>query len=90
MTVELQGFRIESPVTHALALLGREPVELGSLVAALAEETEDEFELELRIRAFIEAGRVCLVQRVWSRELRTPAVRACSRALGADAPNLGN
>jgi hypothetical protein len=39
-------------------------VELGSLVAALAEETEDEFELDLRVRAFVESGCVHVLQRI--------------------------
>ena len=38
--------------------------ELGSLIAALAEETEDEFELDLRVRARIEAGGVHVFQRI--------------------------
>lgn len=31
-------------------------LELGSLVAALCEETEDDFELDLQVRAFVESG----------------------------------
>lgn len=90
MTAEFHGFGIESPVTNALALAGHEPLELGSLVAALAEQTEDEFELDLRLRDFIEAGRVCLAQRVGSRALESTARRPRDRALGADVPNLEN
>lgn len=30
--------------------------EFGSLIAALCEETEDEFELDLRVRAVVESG----------------------------------
>lgn len=90
MTAEFHGFGIERPVSDVLAFAGHEPLELGSLVAALAEETEDEFELDLRLRDFIEAGRVCLVRRVWSREPRPPALRPCPRVLAADRRSLGN
>lgn len=53
--------------THALALgagtddlTGEFHVELGTLVAALSAWTEDETELELGLRAFIERGHVFL------------------------------
>lgn len=48
--------------TNALALGGELDedfrVELGTLVAALSAWTEDETELDLGLRAFIESGRV--------------------------------
>ena len=90
MTAEFHGIGIESPATNVLAFPGCEPLELGSLVAALAEETEDEFELDLRLRDFIESGRVCLVHRVSTREREAVGRLPLGRALGADAPNPGN
>jgi len=57
MTEAMCGF--DSRRTAASGLLEGRPdtLELGSLVAALCEETEDEFELDLRFRALVDSGR---------------------------------
>ena len=90
MAADFHGFGIECPVTNALAFLDPEPIELGTLVAALAEETEDEFELDLRVRQFIEAGRACATRRGAGRGLEAPLRRPSARRFVASALPLGN
>jgi hypothetical protein len=90
MAAEFHGFGIESPVTNALAFLDPEPIELGSLVAALAEETEDEFELDLHVRRFIEAGRARVTRRSAPLRIAAPPRRLPARASAAFAPTLEN
>jgi len=41
--------------TSDLALAHEDTLELGSFIAALCEETEDEFDVDLRVRAFLES-----------------------------------
>ncbi|MEZ4278351.1 MAG: hypothetical protein R3F21_01895 [Myxococcota bacterium] len=73
-------------MTNAIAFLDPEPIELGSLVAALAEETEDEFELDLRVRRFIEAGRARVSRGRADRRLEVPSARTPARRFAAVAP----
>ena len=68
MAAAFQADGFEGRESIALGIPATDPVELGSLVAALAEETEDEFELDLRIRAFVESGCVHVFQRVGPRD----------------------
>lgn len=83
---EFHGFGIQCPVTNALAFLDPEPIELGSLVAALAEETEDEFELDLGVRRFIEAGRARVSRGGADRRPEVHPARTPARAFAAGAP----
>lgn len=64
--------RFETGETSGRAVPIPDAFELGSLIAALAEQTEDEFELDLLVRAHVEAGSVHLVQRVvaWTADPR--------------------
>lgn len=63
------GSEIEMP--SALDYLDQPLLELGSLVARLSEDTEDELELDLRVRTFVESGRVHLLQRLEPVALRS-------------------
>jgi len=47
--------------TSGLALAHDDTLELGSFIAALCEETEDEFDVDLRVRAFLESVWLCRV-----------------------------
>lgn len=57
-------------------------LELGSLVAALSAWTEDETELDLELRAFIESGSVFV-----ERSLAEPAPTRPDRVPSAPVPN---
>jgi hypothetical protein len=56
MQESMGRIEIELISTNGIALAREDTLELGSFVAALCEETEDEFELDLRIRAFLESA----------------------------------
>lgn len=50
------GLEVERVRATHLAHATNDELALGSLVAALCEQTEDEFELDLQVRTFIESG----------------------------------
>ena len=56
MAEPIWRFEVESVAATPLAHETSDELALGSFVAALCEETEDEFELALQVRAFIESG----------------------------------
>lgn len=54
-------FETEDISTSSLAFTQDDTLELGSFIAALYEETEDEFDVDLRVRAFLESVWFCRV-----------------------------
>ncbi len=53
-----RGLEVKNEAWAVDALLATDELELGSLIAALSAETEDEYELDDRVRALVESGRV--------------------------------
>ncbi len=56
MQESMGRYEAEGISTSRLALAHADTLELGSFIAALCEETEDEFDIDLRVRAFLESA----------------------------------
>lgn len=54
-------YETEGISTSSLAFAHDDTLGLGSFIAALCEETEDEFDVDLRVRAFLESVWLCRV-----------------------------
>ncbi len=52
-----RGLEVINEAWAVDALLATDELEIGSLIAALSAETEDEYELDDRFRALVESGR---------------------------------
>lgn len=52
-----RGLEVQNEAWAVDALLAADELEIGSLIAALSAETEDEYELDDRFRALVESGR---------------------------------
>lgn len=61
--MEESMWRLETGGTSIgrLPIVHDDTLELGSFIAALCEETEDEFDVDLRVRAFLESVWLCRV-----------------------------
>jgi len=59
MQESMARYETEDLSTSSLALAHDDTLELGSFIAALCEETEDEFDVDLRVRAFLESVWFC-------------------------------
>ena len=55
MQESMGRYGIEGSATNSLAFAQADTLELGSFIAALCDETEDEFDVDLRVRAFLDS-----------------------------------
>ena len=56
MQESIWRYEAEGISTSSLALTQDDILELGSFISALCDETEDEFDIDLRVRVFLESA----------------------------------